>query len=153
MSGLGIFLAPIAAILAADYWVTKRKHIDVPGLYRAHGRYRYNKYGTNWRAIIASLVSVIPNIPGMAAQVNPKLRSGVGDGIKVYYFFYLYGFTSAFVVYSALSYFWPAPETLLEAAIYEDDEIPGIEYKGSGSGAASSEADEKKPAEISDYAV
>ena len=72
MSGLGIFLAPIAAILGADYWVTKRKHIDVPSLYRAHGRYRYNEFGTNWRAVVAFIISVVPNLPGMAATSPPR---------------------------------------------------------------------------------
>lgn len=153
MSGLGIFLAPIAAILGADYWVTKKKHIDVPSLYRAHGRYRYNKIGTNWRAVIATIISVTPNIPGMAAQVNPKLQKSVGDGVKVYYFFYLYGFTSAFVVYIALSHFFPASETLIEASIYEVDEVPGIEYKENGSATAGSDADEKKMAKAVDYGV
>ena len=65
MAGLGIFLAPIAAILGADYWVVHKQHLDVPGLYRPHGRYRYNKYGTNWRAGVAFLVSVVPSLPGM----------------------------------------------------------------------------------------
>ena len=65
MSGLGIFLAPIAAIMGADYWVVKKKHVDVPALYRAHGRYRYNHAGTNWRALLAFLISVVPNLPGM----------------------------------------------------------------------------------------
>ncbi|KAM0639918.1 hypothetical protein ACHAQF_006200 [Verticillium nonalfalfae] len=65
MSGLGIFLAPIAALLGADYWLVHRQRLDVPGLYRAHGRYRYNKVGTNWRAVIAFLVSAVPNIPGL----------------------------------------------------------------------------------------
>jgi len=65
MAGLGIFLAPIAALLSADYWVVQRTKYDVPGLYRAHGRYRYNKAGTNWRAVVAFLVSVCPNLPGM----------------------------------------------------------------------------------------
>lgn len=65
MSGLGIFLAPIAALLSADYWIVHRQKLDVPGLYRAHGRYRYNAVGTNWRAVIAFLISAVPNIPGL----------------------------------------------------------------------------------------
>lgn len=128
MSGLGIFLAPIAAILGADYWVTKKQHIDVPSLYRSAGRYRYNKYGFNWRAAIATIVSVTPNIPGMASQVNPSLRPSVGNGVRVYYFFYLYGFTSAFAVYAGLSHFFPASETLIDHSIYEDENIAGVEY-------------------------
>ena len=87
-------------------------------------------------------------------RVNPSLRAGVGDGIRVYYFFYLYGFTSAFLVHVGLSHFFPAPETLIDAAIYEDEDVPGIEYKENGSGSPGSDAgDEKKPSKAIDYAV
>ncbi|TAQ89492.1 hypothetical protein B7494_g2156 [Chlorociboria aeruginascens] len=129
MSGLGIFLAPIAAILGADYWVVKRRNVDVPGLYRKFGRYRYNAAGTNWRAVIAFLVSVVPNIPGMAAQVNPALAGKVGGAEKIYDMFYLWGFSSAFVIYCVLSKFWPATETLIPKSIYEDEDtvLNGIE--------------------------
>lgn len=130
MSGLGIFLAPIAAILAADYWVTKRTHIDVPSLYRRNGRYRYNNAGTNWRAVIAFLVSVVPNIPGMAAQVNTSLAGSIGGAQYIYDMFYLYGFSSAFAVYVFLSHFFPAKETLIPATIHEDpDATSSVEYK------------------------
>lgn len=131
MSGLGIFLAPIAAILGADFWVTKKQHIDVPSLYRRHGRYRYNVAGINWRALVAFLVSLVPNIPGMAKSVNATIE--VGGAQYIYDIFYIYGFTSAFVVYITLSHFFPARETLIEATIHEDvDVISGIEYKADG---------------------
>jgi NCS1 family nucleobase:cation symporter-1 len=65
MSGLGIFLAPIAAVLGADYWIVKSRAIDVPALYRSTGRYRYNVAGINWRAAVAFVISIVPNIPGM----------------------------------------------------------------------------------------
>jgi len=152
MSGLGIFLAPIAAILGSDYWLVKKQHMDVPSLYRSHGRYRYNAYGFNWRAAVALVVSITPNIPGMAAQVNPSLRAGVGDGIKVYYFFYLYGFTSAFVVYAALSHFFPAKETLIDHNIYEDENIAGVEYDERSEGNGSVD-DEKKAVKDTSLAV
>lgn len=127
MSGLSIFLAPIAAILAADYWVVKNKHIDVPGLYRRRGRYRYNVAGINWRAAASFLVSLTPNLPGLANAVNPKIK--LNSGIQhIYDMNYLWGFASAFVIYSALSKVFPATETLLDATIYEDDDIyDGVE--------------------------
>lgn len=71
MTGLAVFLCPIAAIMATDYWLVKHRHVDVPGLYRRHGRYRY-QYGINWRAAAALLVSLVPNLPGYAIQ--PALR-------------------------------------------------------------------------------
>lgn len=133
MSGLGAFLAPIAAILGADYWITKRRNVDVPSLYRRHGRYRYNKAGTNWRAVIAFLISVVPNLPGMAAQVNSDLVDKVGGAKYIYDMFYIWGFTSAFLTYITLSYFFPAKETLIEKSIYDDTEfIDGVGYLNDG---------------------
>ncbi|KAL4862426.1 hypothetical protein BDV12DRAFT_190438 [Aspergillus spectabilis] len=120
MSGLGIFLAPIAAILGADYWIVKRRRIDVPALYKARGRYRYNKYGTNWRALLAFLVSVVPNIPGMAATVNPDLVGKIGEADKIYDMFYFWGYTSAFLTYTGLSVTFPDKEALVPVTISGD---------------------------------
>lgn len=122
MSGLSIFLAPISAILAADYWIVKKKHIDVPGLYRRRGRYRYNTIGTNWRAAIAFIVSLTPNLPGLAAAVNPKIKLQAGIQ-HIYDMNYLWGLSSAFVLYCLLSKFFPAEETSLEASIWDDVQI------------------------------
>jgi NCS1 family nucleobase:cation symporter-1 len=120
MAALAIFLAPIAAILAADYWVVKKKHIDIPSLYRRHGRYRYQA-GINWRAAVAFLVSVAPNLPGMARSVNPNLN--VGTGGYIYNFNYLWGFSVAFILYSGFSYVWPATETLIAETIHGDTQV------------------------------
>ncbi|KAK4703937.1 hypothetical protein P7C70_g2276, partial [Phenoliferia sp. Uapishka_3] len=76
-----IVLAPIASILAADYWLVKKGKIDVPALYDPKGIYYY-KYGTNWRAVVGLLFGIVPNIPcgpqhqqaynGYAAQLIPS---------------------------------------------------------------------------------
>lgn len=58
----------------------------------------------------------------MAATVNTNLK--ISDGINhVYEMYYLWGFTSAWVVYWALSRVWPAEETLIKATIHEDENI------------------------------
>ncbi|KAK3655197.1 hypothetical protein LTR56_003618 [Elasticomyces elasticus] len=132
MSGLAIFLCPIAAILATDYWLVKKRNIDVPGLYRRHGRYRYGKYGCNWRAVVAFLCSVVPNTPGLARAVNPSVS--ISAGIEhIYDINYLYGFATASFLYWALSYWFPATETLLPACIYDDTMmIDGVEWTNDG---------------------
>jgi len=140
MAGLGIFLAPIAAMLSADYWIVKGQKYDVPALYKAGGRYRYNKWGTNWRALVAFLVSVVPSVPGMAASVNPSITATIGDADKLYFMFYFWGYTSAFLVYLGLNYFFPAPETQVSEAIYGDEDIISAEDEKAGSDIA----DEKK---------
>lgn len=130
MSGLAIFLAPISAILACDYWLVKKRHLDVPSLYRRYARYRY-WYGLNWRAAVAFVISVTPNVPGLARAVNSSisLPSGI---IHVYNMNYLYGLISAAVIYFTLSHFFPASDTLLEASILDDDHyVDGVEYRPS----------------------
>ncbi|KAL1647258.1 hypothetical protein SLS61_007428 [Didymella pomorum] len=118
MGALGVFLAPVAAIMACDFWVVRKRAVDVPALYRCDARYRYNTAGTNWRAVIALVVSFVPNLPGLAAAVTPSLN--IGGAAFIYDMFYLYGFTSAFLVYAALSWIWPARETLISECIFED---------------------------------
>ncbi len=36
--------------------------------------------------------------------------------------FYFWGYSSAFVVYSALCYFWPAESTMVAKTIYDDSD-------------------------------
>lgn len=118
MGALGVFLAPVAAIMACDFWIVKRCAVDVPALYRRNARYRYNKIGTNWRAAVSLLVGLTPNLPGMAAAVNPSID--IGNAGYIYDIFYLYGFASAFLVYAVLSWAFPATETLVPESIHED---------------------------------
>ncbi|KAH9815719.1 Permease for cytosine/purines, uracil, thiamine, allantoin [Teratosphaeria destructans] len=129
MAGLSIFLCPISAILATDYWLVKRKHIDVPSLYRRHARYRYD-HGCNWRAAAAFIVSVVPNTPGLAKAVNASVAISAGIQHVEYDMNYLYGFVSASFVYWSLSYIFPATETLISATVHEDVAIlDGVEYQ------------------------
>jgi NCS1 family nucleobase:cation symporter-1 len=63
-------LAPITGILLADYWVVQKQAYDVDAMYDPSGRYRYNQYGTNWRAVVAWFVAWIPLTPGFASGVG-----------------------------------------------------------------------------------
>ncbi len=57
--------------------------------------------------------------------------------------FYFWGYTSAFVVYAGLSYFFPAPETKIPATIYDDTDVVSAEEK-----ADSDTPEEKKGLEV-----
>lgn len=72
MGGYSVFLAPIAGILVADYWLVKKQHYDIPALYDPFGRYRFSGPlpGCNWRAFVgtsSTLLCVIsirlPSLP------------------------------------------------------------------------------------------
>ena len=126
MGGYAVFLAPIAGIIASDYWLVKRQNIDVPALYDPHGRYRYNS-GVNWRAAIAFLVAVAPLLPGLAYSINPG-STNISTGAKhLYTFDWLYGFVVSIFLYTSLSLIFPAKESLSSVTIF-GHELDGEEY-------------------------
>ncbi|KAH7346673.1 allantoin permease [Rhexocercosporidium sp. MPI-PUGE-AT-0058] len=102
MSGYTIWLAPISGIMIADYWIVHKQVLSVPDMYRPHGIYAYNKYGTNWRAVFAFFVGF----------VNPNVD--IGDGpTNFYYLGYFYGFGVSAGLHILLSKVFPAKETML----------------------------------------
>ncbi|KAJ6494831.1 permease for cytosine/purines, uracil, thiamine, allantoin-domain-containing protein [Mycena vitilis] len=111
MSGYTVFLGPFAALIVVDYWIVHKGNVDVPAMYDRHGRYQYWN-GINWRAAVALLFSVTPSLPGLAASINPSIN--VGNASKLFDLGWLYGFSSAAVIYWALSTLFPATETYLE---------------------------------------
>jgi NCS1 family nucleobase:cation symporter-1 len=118
MGGYAVFLAPMAGIIASDYWLVKRQHIDVPALYDPNGRYRYNKVGINPRAFLAFFLSVGPLLPGLAYSINPK-GTHISVGTKhLYTFDWLFGFVTSIVIYTGLSYVWKPTEALVPHTIY-----------------------------------
>ena len=92
------------------YWLVHRGRVDVPAMYDPQGRYRYY-HGTvrlslsgassdvhrpirnqNWRAVLALLVSVPPNFPGLIASITRSVD--VGRIGHVYDFAWLFGVRS-----------------------------------------------------------
>ncbi|NVB42073.1 NCS1 family nucleobase:cation symporter-1 [Pseudenhygromyxa sp. WMMC2535] len=61
--GYSALLGPIGGILITDYFLVRRTRLDLEGLYRLDGPYRY-KGGFNPAALIALVVAVLPNVPG-----------------------------------------------------------------------------------------
>ena len=48
-------LGSIAGVLIVDYWVVRRRQLQLEDLYRAEGSYRYRN-GWNWRAVAATVI-------------------------------------------------------------------------------------------------
>jgi NCS1 family nucleobase:cation symporter-1 len=128
MAAYAVFLGPIAAILVCDFWVVKKRRYDTLALYQRHGIYRYTA-GVNWRAVIAFVVGVVPNMPGFIASINPSINVGVGA--RPYTFGWLLGFVATSVVYTVLGvWIMPPTETFIERAVLPDevyDEQGGID--------------------------
>lgn len=118
MGGYAVFLAPMAGIIASDYWLVKKQNIDVPALYNPHGRYRYNKSGINWRAMIAFLLAVAPNLPGLAYSINAKGTHISAGARHLYSFDWLYGFVTSIVIYTATSKIFPPKDSLMDYTVF-----------------------------------
>ena len=48
-------LGSIAGVLIADYWLIRKKHLELADLYKGQGVYTYSG-GWNWRAVVATLL-------------------------------------------------------------------------------------------------
>ncbi|KAK7440050.1 hypothetical protein VKT23_017301 [Stygiomarasmius scandens] len=118
MSGYTVFLGPFAAILVSDYYFVHRGNVDVPSMYRLHGRYRYWN-GVNWRVVVALVVSVTPGIPGLITSIEPKIDTG--NWLRLFQMDSIYGFWSAALVYWLLSVVFPARETFMDAPVMTDE--------------------------------
>jgi NCS1 family nucleobase:cation symporter-1 len=145
MSAYAVFLGPIAAIMVFDFYVVHQRKYDTLALYQPQGIYHY-WHGVNWRAVVAFLVGVVPNMPGFINSINPNIDVGVGS--RPYTFGWLLGFVGTSIVYVALNWMWTPTETLIERSVGPDEVYDahsvdeGISV-GSGSGEDGLETVEK----------
>ncbi|KAJ5670709.1 uncharacterized protein N7477_006072 [Penicillium maclennaniae] len=130
MSAYAIFLGPIAAIMLFDFWVVNKRKYDVLALYQPRNPiYRYScaipglsgkvVSGFNWRALVAFIVGVTPNLPGLINAVTPSIDVGVG--VHPYQFGWLLGFLATTCVYLALSHWFPERDAQIERAVLPDE--------------------------------
>jgi nucleobase:cation symporter-1, NCS1 family len=84
-------LAPIAAVMIVDYWIIRRRRLDLQDLYLPHGAYRYSR-GWNLRALAATVCGCAAAWGGL---VIPPLR-------PLFDYAWFVGFGVAGAVYYAL---------------------------------------------------
>ncbi len=103
--GYSALLGPIGGIMIADYFVVRRRSLDVPALYQADGEYRYT-HGFSVIALIALVLAVLPNLPGFLVNVKLIEMSAVPPFlVGLYSYAWFVGFGIAFFVYLALRRF------------------------------------------------
>jgi NCS1 family nucleobase:cation symporter-1 len=100
--GYSALLGPIGGIMIADYFILRRRRLDVDALYRRGGPYEYAG-GFNPAALIALAAGILPNVPGFLAQAFPDRFGGVGPFWKgLYSQAWFVGFAIAGVIHVAL---------------------------------------------------
>nr|XP_019007383.1 uracil transporter FurD [Kwoniella pini CBS 10737]OCF46164.1 uracil transporter FurD [Kwoniella pini CBS 10737] len=149
MASYSIVLAPIAALMAIDFFVVKKRKIDIYELYRPKGIYSFSK-GWNWRAYVALIVGIAPNLPGMINAINSTVA--IGNIQYIYMVSNIAGDIFAIIVYLALNKFFPAKEAQVDVAVHDlIPSSPGGSFADqgeypvtfSGSTPAAEERDEK----------
>ena len=95
-------LGPVGGIMIADYYFIRKQQLIVDDLYSHQGIYTFNK-GFNYKAIIALLFGIIPNIPGFLLTV--KLISSEAFPIwisNLYHYAWFVGFAVSGLIYYLL---------------------------------------------------
>ncbi|WP_207956024.1 NCS1 family nucleobase:cation symporter-1 [Rubrobacter marinus] len=95
--GYGSLLGAIGAVMIADYWIVRRRQLDLADLYKHDGRYAYSN-GWNWRAIIAVFVGVVPVVPGFLNAATTPGFTGVFENPSFFDTLYTYGLFFTFFV-------------------------------------------------------
>ncbi|MEW6638194.1 MAG: NCS1 family nucleobase:cation symporter-1 [Actinomycetota bacterium] len=95
--GYGSLLGAIGAVMIADYWILRRRRLDLEDLYRMEGRYAYSG-GWNWRAVAAVLIGVIPVLPGFLKAATTPGFAGVFENPTFIESLYNYGLFFTFGV-------------------------------------------------------
>ena len=104
--GYGSLLGAIGAVMIVDYWILRRRQLDLADLYKHDGRYSYSG-GWNWRALTAVFIGVVPVIPGFLKAATTPGFAGVFQNPTFIESLYNYGlfftFGVAAVAYLVLS--------------------------------------------------
>ena len=104
--GYGSLLGAIAAVMIADYWILRRRRLELADLYKMDGRYAYSG-GWNWRAIVVVFIGVVPVLPGFFKAATTPGFEGVFQNPTFVEGLYNYGLFFTFFVaglaYLALS--------------------------------------------------
>lgn len=67
--GYSSLLGAVGGVLIADYWLVRRTHLDLDGLYRREGPYWY-RGGYHGRALAALALGIAPCVPGFLHAVD-----------------------------------------------------------------------------------
>lgn len=101
--GYSGLMGAIGGILICDYWLIKRRRIELAELYKTNGIYSYAN-GFNWRAVAALVLAIAPVVPGfLRAAATPGGQvadPNYFDTLYTYAWFVTFG--AAFVLYYVL---------------------------------------------------
>jgi len=116
LSGYSCLMGPMAGTMICDYYLIKKRKLDLDQLYTDRGIYWY-KGGWNWRAYASFVIGFAPLLPGFAKSIDNSLD--VGGAWQIYTFAWIFGFFTSLVVYYVICTYISVPtQSLVEFAVY-----------------------------------
>ncbi|MCC5876809.1 MAG: NCS1 family nucleobase:cation symporter-1 [Candidatus Sumerlaeia bacterium] len=97
--GYSALLGPVAAIMICDYFLVRRRILDIPALYRRDG----GEPLFNWVGIVALVVGISINFPGFLMEATNGAIQVPAVFQSVYTYAWFSGFAVAFGVHYGLS--------------------------------------------------
>jgi NCS1 family nucleobase:cation symporter-1 len=115
--GYSALLGPIGGILIADYFVYRRRRLNLAALYDPAGEYRYWR-GFSLPGLLALAVSILPNMPGFLKAVDlwPAGCAAPQFLLDLYNYAWFSGFAVAFAAYLLLKKWLPDPSRAAQPA-------------------------------------
>ena len=100
--GYSSLLGPVGGIMIVDYYFIRKQQLEVDELYSFKGRYQYSG-GINYKAVLALLIGIVPNIPGFLVTIN-VLRADMVPAVisNIYHYAWFVGFLVSGLVYLTL---------------------------------------------------
>lgn len=94
-------LGPIGGILIADYFVYRRRQLNLAGLYQPDAEYRFTR-GFSIVALVALILGALPSVPGFLVQIKLLRAENVPSAlVGLYNYAWFVGFAIGFVAYLA----------------------------------------------------
>jgi NCS1 family nucleobase:cation symporter-1 len=95
-------LGPIGGILIADYFVYRKRRLNVLALYQEDGEYHFTNR-ISWVALISLVLGALPSLPGFLVNIHAAKAASVPAFLtQLYSYAWFIGFAVAFVIYLAL---------------------------------------------------
>ena len=101
--GYSSLMGALGGILIADYWVVRKQKLNLRDLFELKGEYTYSN-GTNWRAVAALVLSILPVVPGfIRAALTPggQVAESRISSTTLYTYAWFVTFILSFVLYLA----------------------------------------------------
>jgi NCS1 family nucleobase:cation symporter-1 len=100
--GYSALLGPIGGIMIADYFVLRRRQLNLNALYQRDAEYCYTR-GFSVVALVSLLIAILPNLPGFLVTVKLVDAGNVpAFFVTLYSYAWFVGFGIAFCLYIAL---------------------------------------------------